>query len=43
MATLGMLRRRMRSQKIFVVRDFGREIYGKRALKQFTTQLWQLA
>jgi len=43
MATLASLRRRWKSKKIFVVRDFGREISGKKALKQFTSQIWQLA
>src|SRR5690348_11917515 len=40
MATIRSVRQRMNSQELYVIRDFGREIAGKRALKQFTSQIW---
>ncbi|MBV9609454.1 MAG: TRC40/GET3/ArsA family transport-energizing ATPase, partial [Acidobacteria bacterium] len=42
MATIRSVRQRMNSQELYVIRDFGREIAGKRALKKFTSQIWQV-
>lgn len=41
MVTLASSRRRM--PELYVVREFGREIAGARALRAFTRELWQVA
>lgn len=43
MATLSKLRRRYKETSIFVARNFPSEIAGKRGLRSFTSELWQLA
>jgi len=41
LATLARLR--AGSENLFVVRDFGHEIHGRKALETFTKELWRLA
>ena len=41
LATLARLRKN--SEQLFVVRDFGHEIHGRKALDRFTRELWRMA
>jgi hypothetical protein len=45
MHTLGGITKRFASgrRKIYVIRNLAHEIAGKKALKEFTQELWQLA
>jgi len=43
LVTLSHLRERFRDMQIFVARNFPAEIAGKRGLRSFTSELWQLA
>jgi arsenite/tail-anchored protein-transporting ATPase len=42
LSTLSGLRNRFRNMQIFVARNFPAEIAGKRGLRSFTSELWQL-
>jgi arsenite-transporting ATPase len=43
LATLARMRTLSKGTEVFVVRDFGHEIHGKKALASFTRELWRLA
>ena len=41
--TLAGLKKRYPHQTIYLLPEFGEEVAGKKALKQFTEKLWRLA
>jgi anion-transporting ArsA/GET3 family ATPase len=41
--TLGKIKKRYRDRTIYLIEDFGKEVSGKAALRDFTKKLWQFA